>query len=179
MKKMKRSTERMIQYLVYMQVLIVLAFLMACNQSDTSESASELFVQLNHGDCKEFGADDQAASAGPSNHQDCLEIQANGNVLQLRHLNAGFNCCPAQINAEVTLEGPILTISESESEQGCHCLCLYDLDYTIQGLGPGIYTVRVVEPYLEPGDSVLECQFDMDGSSSTSCCVDRHHYPWE
>ena len=60
----------------------------------------------------------------------------------------------------------------------CDCLCLFDLDYEITNLPPGVYTIRVNEPYLWEGAEVLEFTVDLSAVPSGSHCVYRDHYPW-
>ena len=50
--------------------------------------------------CKQFLANvsGQLDDYVPGQHEDCLEYHYNGaNTLILRHINAGFNCCPGEI----------------------------------------------------------------------------------
>ncbi len=134
---------------------------------------------INYDGCKEFqkGTTDD----GTPPDQDCIEYQYDGaSVLMLKHINAGFNCCPDEILADITIENNVITIEESQSldSGGCPCLCLFDLDYEINNLPPGEYTIRVNEIYLEEGDEILEFTVDLLSLPSGSYCVDRDHYPW-
>ncbi len=109
----------------------------------------------------------------------CIEYQySDTNVLLLSHINAGFNCCPGELSADITVEGNLITIEESESEAGCRCLCIYDLDYEIRYLESGVYQIRIVELYLNEEDEPLNFTIDLSSSPSGSYCVDRTHYPW-
>ncbi len=51
--------------------------------------------------------------------------------LLMKHLNAVFNCCPGQLFVTVTMVGNEITINEDETEQGCKCVCPYDLSYKV------------------------------------------------
>jgi hypothetical protein len=123
-----------------------------------------------------------AASRGdmPKN-QDCLEYDYDGqSVLRLKHVNAGFNCCPDTLIGAFHISVGEIIIDESEllTTGGCHCLCLYDLDYEITGLAPDQYSIRVNQPYLTSGAEVLEFTLDLTSAKSGTFCVTRDFYPW-
>jgi len=129
--------------------------------------------------CKTFGTRTPMYDA-PSD-QDCIEYQYDGeSVLLLRHVNAGFNCCPDSLTARIRIREGMITIDEAELlySGGCYCLCLFDVDYEIVDLPPGEYTIRINGMYLLEGDEVLEFTVDLASSPSGSFCVPRDHYPW-
>ncbi|UCG51377.1 MAG: hypothetical protein JSW58_14490 [Candidatus Latescibacterota bacterium] len=125
--------------------------------------------------CKSLGKR-SAIEATPSN-QDCIDYVFNDGVMLLTHINAGFNCCPV-IGADITIVGNVITITETEIEGLCDCLCLFDLDYEIRNLPPGEYEIVVIEPYLQEGDDPLEFTAELFAAPSGSFCVERDHYPW-
>jgi hypothetical protein len=138
-------------------------------------------VLLQSNGCKQFlsNASDQSAEFTPGQNDDCIEFQYNGtNTLVLRHINAGFNCCPGEITAEIDFNNSRVTITEREQEQGCKCLCLFDLDYEVVNLAPGEYTLRIIEPYVEEGDQALELSLPLFSTASGTHCVQRTDYPW-
>ena len=133
---------------------------------------------IDHTGCKDF----QRAAAPDSTppDQDCIEYEYDGgSVLSIRHVNAGFNCCPV-IVADIRFEGNTIVIEELDSlfEGGCDCLCLFDVDYEIGGLPPGEYRILVIEPYRAEEDPELDITVDLSSSPSGSHCVDRSRYPW-
>jgi hypothetical protein len=111
---------------------------------------------------------------------DCVQYQYDGQgTLTLKHVNAGFNCCPGDITAQIDITGNVITVVELENQTGCHCLCLYDLDYEVTNLTPGQYTVRFVEPYANAGDVQLAIDVTLTSvAGSGENCVDRNYYPW-
>jgi hypothetical protein len=136
-------------------------------------------VLVSHGLCKSIGL--AAAVAEPPSDQDCLEYRyGSSGVLYLSHLNAGFNCCPTELLADISIQGNIITIREEEdlSNGGCACLCLFDLEYEITGLSPGEYQINVVEPYLPGGDQELTLTVELSSGTDDIYCVDRSNYPW-
>jgi hypothetical protein len=134
-------------------------------------------VLLNYDGCKEFQKGSVIDTSTPPD-QDCMEYQYDGeSILSLKHVNAGFNCCP-EIAANITIEDNIITIEEIEISGECFCLCLFDVDYEISNLPPGEYTIKVNEVYLEEADEILEFTVDLTSSPSGTHCVYRDHYPW-
>jgi hypothetical protein len=126
--------------------------------------------------CKEFPKGTLPDSTPPD--QDCMEYEYDGeSILLLKHVNAGFNCCP-EIAADITIEDNVITIEEIEISGVCFCLCLFDIDYEIRNLPPGEYTITVIEPYVEEGDEIFEFTVDLISSPSGSFCVYRDYYPW-
>jgi hypothetical protein len=110
--------------------------------------------------------------------RDCIEYQYDGvSTLILKHVNAGFNCCP-EITTEISFAGDTITIEEIELSGDCDCLCLFDLDYEIIDLLPGEYTISVIEPYVLPTNDPLILAVDLSVASSGIFCVYRYHYPW-
>ena len=113
--------------------------------------------------------------------QDCIQYEYDGeSVLLIKHVNAGFNCCPDKIITTITIQDNIITIQEDETLEngGCDCLCLFDVDLRIIHLEPGEYTIKVTELYLDPEDIPLEFTVDLISSPSDTYCVQRNDYPW-
>ncbi len=104
------------------------------------------------------------------------EYDGNG-TLDLRHLAAGFNCCP-DLHCLVDIDGKTITVIERDSGD-CFCLCLLEADYQVTGLPPGKYLLRFDEAVPIGDDEPLECEILLKGTgSSGSCVVERTVYPW-
>ncbi len=116
----------------------------------------------------------------PQNHN-CIVYSYNGqSTLQLKHVNGCFNCCPEEIFGNVYIIGNLIRIVEDETlweGVGCPCLCLFDMNYQISDLAPGIYTIRVESIYLMPVD-YLELTVDLTANPVDTLCVERIDYPW-
>jgi hypothetical protein len=111
--------------------------------------------------------------------QECVEYVYDGkSALRLKHVNAGFNCCPGTVSADIQVTGGEIRIKEKESSSLCDCNCLYDLDYEFTGVAPGITRISIVGPYQPEGDPPLEFLVDLGGAASGSFCVERTRYPW-
>jgi hypothetical protein len=125
--------------------------------------------------CKRGGA---GGAAAPRLTQDCIEYEYLGEgLLLLNHVNTAFNCCPV-FEAGITVDGDAIIVSEDEISGDCDCICLFDLNYEIVNLEPGIYDVTVIQEYLDPTDEPLDFTMDLLSSPSGMHCVDRDHYPW-
>ncbi len=126
--------------------------------------------------CLDFGVAKAVALAPPD--QGCIEYEYSNNTLVLTHANAGLNCCPV-IVADIRVIGSDIIIEEIDSlEAPCDCNCLFDIDYKINNLPPGEYTLSVIEPYLHPEDVPLEFMIDLTEPTSGIHCEERTHYPW-
>ena len=111
--------------------------------------------------------------------RECVEYVYDGkSALRLKHVNAGFNCCPGTVSADIQVTGGEIRIKEQESSSLCDCNCLYDLDYEFVGVAPGLTRISVVGPYQPEGDPPLEFLVDLSGAASGSYCVERTRYPW-
>jgi len=138
-------------------------------------------VLTNSQGCKTFTSNSNLKAAFHSSSEECVEYVYDGErLLTLKHINAGFNCCPGEIGADISITGNIISLEEWEKEQGCFCRCLYDLDYKILELKPGEYIIKIRGPYVDDEIEIKEIRFKVrlfDPCSGTFC-VDRTHYPW-
>ncbi len=161
--------------------LILLLPTSGCNDKNPTtpfpHSSDPAGILLSVSGCKQLQV--LSDPAEPSPDEDCVQYEYDGTgILTLKHMNAGFNCCPGEISADIDIENHVITVTEHEAEYGCRCLCLFDVDYRIENLEPGEYEIVFVELCLEPGDEPLEFECDLSQAASGTCCVKRTHYPW-
>jgi hypothetical protein len=135
----------------------------------------------NYSDCKTTGAGAPKEGYVPSSSEECLQYEWQGEgTLALKHINAGFNCCPDRLIGLVAIQDNTITLTETEVGGLCNCNCLYDLDYEITNLKPGLYTLQVVPTgYVPPGDPPLTFAVDCTGPTNGIQCVRRSGYPWD
>lgn len=164
--------------------LVTCIFLLAIGgcKKDNSANLIPVATLLQHTDCKLF--QNNTASSGPSfapgPADDCIHYQYNGtDTLTFTHINAAFNCCPEEITAAIDIDGNQIIINEQEKKASCHCLCLYDLDYKIENLSPGCYSFRIIEPYIDSNDQILEFTLDLNETTNGDFCLPRNRYPWQ
>jgi hypothetical protein len=135
---------------------------------------------VGHTACKSLTTAEMRADIPPN--QDCIVYQYDGeSILQLKHVNAGFNCCPSSLVADISIEDNFINIVENEifdTLGGCECLCLFDVDMEIINLPPGKYRIKVIELYLGPQDDTLEFDISLVSDPEGVFCVERNHYPW-
>lgn len=165
----------------YFFLALSLVIAVSCKQNESIIPQPEASLVSYQG-CKSFTQGRIASTQFSLFHdqsQDCVEYQYYGDgVLEIQHINAGFNCCPGEIVAAIDISDNVILIEESETESGCYCLCLFDVNYRIEGLRPGKYTIKIIEPYTNDQDPKLEFTLDLSRSTSGTYCVSRNHDPW-
>ena len=58
------------------------------------------------------------------------------------------NCCPAELELEMTVDDNIITIYEIETTTApCRCICDFPVTATLGPFEPGTYTLEVYEDY--------------------------------
>ncbi len=58
------------------------------------------------------------------------------------------NCCPDELELEMTVEDNLITIYEIEyTSEGCRCMCSFPITATLGPFEPGIYTLEVYEDW--------------------------------
>ena len=56
------------------------------------------------------------------------------------------NCCPDDLELEMTVEDNLITIYEIEyTSEGCRCMCSFPINATLGPFEPGIYSLEVYE----------------------------------
>ncbi len=128
-------------------------------------------------ECKEFKS--TLYGENPADTLSCLEYayDVENEKLIIKHLNAGFNCCPVKILGKISFDHDTIIIKESEKDGLCDCLCLYDLEYNLSGISEKQYTVRLIEPYRSDQEE-FKVVFDLAASAEGSFCLTRKRYPW-
>ncbi len=105
------------------------------------------------------------------------KYESSTGKLALKHINAGFNCCPNRIYCDITLNGDTILINEHETDGPCDCDCLYDLDIEIAGMEAKSYQVKLIEPYAYNQEQ-LNFSIDLAVVDSGTVCALRNNYPW-
>jgi hypothetical protein len=146
------------------------------NNNNTGNTAIEALVTYAS-DCKQFKIAESLSEL--TDTVSCIEysFDADSNILLLKHLNAGFNCCPESLFCSVVSRGDSIIIQEFEAAALCRCNCLYDLEIRIEGVESKSYQLRIIEPYaMEMEQLVFE--IDLTENTTGSYCVTRKIYPW-
>ncbi len=142
----------------------------ACDRDGLDNEAGKL---LSHTMCK------NEKTLEADSNQSCVEYTYNASeeTLTLKHINAGFNCCPDKLYCDIRIENDTIYLEESERKQDCLCMCLYDMTAEVYGLKAQRYTVKYIEPYLGDAEALV-FQIDLENTAIGTYCVERTNYPW-
>ena len=118
-------------------------------------------------------------SNDPPQENSCIRYSYDGDsVLTIKHLNAGFNCCPEKFAVDIEVKGDSLIIREDDFKQGCKCNCLYNLDILVHNIPADTYHVRFVEPYINHSEPQLIFDLDLKKEPEGQFCVTRGEGWW-
>ena len=152
----------------------------AC-QTDTASTNPDLFPGgevVYFSDCKDWETNEIAKEIDDSHAAIQYHYIAEEYKLEIRHINAGFNCCPDKITADISIEDGVISISEKEAVAGCKCNCLFDIDIDITDIAKGKYTVEIFEPYLNDVDLPFNFEIDLNENPDGEVVLARSSYPW-
>ncbi len=161
-------------------LLVTLSF--GCKEDSIQSTGNEQIPEFaglltSHTDCKRF----QTASSltDSSDSSSCIEysFDLDNHKLTLKHINAGFNCCPESLYCLISLLNDTIIIEEHEKISGCHCDCLFDLYIDINGVVAKKYHIKIIEPYCGDQEK-LYFEVDFAVTQQGSYCVKRTGYPW-
>ena len=159
--------------------LITGLFIYSCENEKTGSEQLKITGNLvNNSPCKNELKSNSGVFDTPDSLS-CVEysFDDSNNKLIIKHINAGFNCCPESLYCDVSLSNDTVIIQEFEAAALCDCDCLFDLDIELNGVSPQNYHIRFIEPYVENLEKLV---FDIDLSKDKegSFCVTRKGYPW-
>jgi len=121
--------------------------------------------------------------SGGTPYESCIEYNYDGEgLLQITHINTGFNCCPEVLTIEMwSYTNGNIYIEEAEDfgdGYPCPCMCLFTLECEQSNIEPGTYTIIVEEPNIWPDDEPLVFTVDLSEACTGTHCVYRDQYPW-
>jgi hypothetical protein len=154
-------------------------FIISCENEKTGSQQLKITGNLvNNSACKNELKSNSGLFDTPDSLS-CIEYSFDdlNNKLTIKHINAGFNCCPDSLYCNVSLSNDTVIIEEFEASALCNCDCLYDLDMELDGVIPQKYHIRFIEPYAQDQEKLI---FDIDLTKvkEESFCVTRKGYPW-
>ncbi|MBT7143349.1 MAG: hypothetical protein HN894_08415 [Bacteroidetes bacterium] len=113
------------------------------------------------------------------NDETCIQYFMEGNTLIFKHINAGFNCTPDNILAEISISNNLIVIEENqELSMPSDCKCLYDLEMQITNVDIDAYTVKVFEAYPAAPDDLIEFDLNLSLNTTGTYCLERDTPPW-
>ena len=160
-------------------VILLIFFFVSCKEKIVIPDTPAAGTLLSYNGCKTFQRDTDKENPQNDPRKECLEYEYDGtDVLYLNHINAGFNCCPGKIVAEIDIKNNIITIIEKETDPSCRCLCLFDVKYKFLNLEQGEYRIRIEGPCHSEAEKALEFTLKLFSPLSGIHCVNRTNYPW-
>jgi hypothetical protein len=179
---MKKSN--LLMFLIILMCLIsTVFFIQSCNENNTTKPTLANNNNISKGEfvsiteCKNSHI--QKNDETLSKVQDCLELDYINDTLNIKHINAAFNCCPDSLHLiSVTVKDFVITIDETKAIGKCFCDCLYDIVYQVKDLPKGEYKIKFIENmfYAEQGDVTLECLLNLNKDKHSGICLDRYAY---
>ncbi len=114
-------------------VLFLFVGFLACNDNEEECNCPFSVSEFSHSECK--NPTKGAAEA------EYMKLKAEGKYIIVKHMNVVFNCCPKEITVTSAIDNYTIVINEREKEQGCKCICPYDLKYKLGKLKHGKYRI--------------------------------------
>jgi hypothetical protein len=134
---------------------------------------------VSHSDCKNFNLKSALQSGDYGSDSSCVSYDYNfqEKKLIIKHINAGFNCCPGEIYCDIDIKNDTIFLRESEEKAECNCNCLYDIDINISEVAKQKYYISFNEPYCNDQEKIL-FEIDLAQNETGVICVQRTLYPW-
>jgi hypothetical protein len=112
-----KNSFNIIKYSLFVSAVLMLFLFAGCQKKSTESGTKPAGKLMNMSGCNTFDEGNTATDV-PSN-QDCIEyVLDEDNVLLIKHINAGFNCCP-EIKTEIEVRDNVITIKEIETSGNC------------------------------------------------------------
>jgi hypothetical protein len=158
----------------YLTIALIISFFLSCVPTDDNNPSDTVKeIKADFGDCLE-----NQINVIDDTMETIIEYTYQNNVLNIKHLQAGFNCCFDYILVRIEVKDNVIFIKEKDINPNCHCLCLRDIYYSIEDIAPGQYQVRVTEPYLPENDAEIIFNVDLKEFTSGTESFVRTMYPW-
>ncbi len=167
--------------ILYSTLTIVLTsmFFLSCeNETDKGQQIDFVGELISASTCKNELKSASVDEDVPDSLS-CIEYlyDDENKKLSIKHINAGFNCCPDSLYCTISLKLDTIIIKEFEKIPQCNCNCLYDLDIVVNGVDKKIYQIKLIEPYSDE-QAELKFEIDLNIGNEGSFCVTRKNYPW-
>lgn len=166
---------------LFIAMAIASFLLISCDESDPKEqpvTTNPVGELLNSSDCK-FNLKSASFKMNESTPDSlsCIRYSYNNEtkVLTIKHINAGFNCCPDSLYSEIGINNGVITIEEFEADALCNCNCVFDLEFEITEIEAQLYQIQFIEPYA---DDDINFEINLLEENTGSYCVTRTSYPW-
>lgn len=157
---------------------LIMTISISCEKNNESNTVNNLVFSgqlTNNSQCKR----ELKSTANTPDSLSCVEYTFDKtiNKLTIKHINAGFNCCPGDLYVITSLNADTIIIQEHATQAICNCDCLYDLDIELTGVEAKKYLVKFIEPYAIDQQEIL-FKIDLMNNIEGEFCVIRRLYPW-
>jgi hypothetical protein len=160
-----------------LQASAIMVFLVSCQyQKDTFHPTGSGKL-INSSECKSLRSPGQISDVADTLSCVGYIYDPSNQKVFMKHINAGFNCCPLSLSCEISFSNDTIIIRELEQDHACNCECLFDLDLQLDGIHRIKYIVRFIEPYAE-GQEQLIFEMDLSSGNEGEYCAVRKEYPW-
>ncbi len=149
---------------------LMMIALFACDKNSINNSEGKL---VSHTLCKD--EKNIVFDTGES----CVEYSydAESKVLNFKHINTSFNCCPDKLYCDISINNNTIIIEEFERKAECNCMCLYDIEAEVYNVEAKTYVLKFIEPYIGDQEELV-FEIDLSFNTSGTYCVERTNYPW-
>ena len=123
---------------------IVLGTLFACSDKDAdtgTETSTETGEPVNEGALNFTNTSVSSTNCGGEPSEDIFTATVEAGVVQVVHENFEESSC-LSFGVEGELDGSNLNMAYTKSGEECDCIDMYRLEYHIEGLEAGSYTVN-------------------------------------
>ncbi|NOY96565.1 MAG: hypothetical protein GXO81_09345 [Chlorobi bacterium] len=167
------------KYLLSLSLMLLFAILMSCQkeQDDVPATGEITGVLIGYTGCKQNKSALSEANYNKSVSCVTYSYDSESKILALKHINAGFNCCPDSLYCSIVTSGDTIIISEFEKAALCRCNCLFDLDIELDSVASENYIIKINEPYCAKQEELI-FEIDLNSNQNGEYCVDRDIYPW-
>lgn len=160
--------------------LLIAGVIFSCQKNNEPATTNNIITGklVSNSDCKS-NLKSSGLYGNLADTLSCIEYVYDNtkNQLYIKHVNAGFNCCPGNLYCQFNLVGDTIFIEEFETTALCNCNCLFDLEIEIDGVMPQHYILAFIEPYAG-NETKIMFGANFGSSASGSYCVTRKNYPW-
>lgn len=132
--------------------IIVLGTLVGCSETKVSSTGQNTPDHqgsfIGHSDCLEIPSPDKSLQ---EEMQACIEYSYDGSAtLHFTNLDVMYNCCLDSITCQISHACREVTVYEYPflmGVTGCDCICPYNLDYQIDMVPAGEFTITLYMDY--------------------------------
>ena len=85
---------------------VLLLIFTGCEKSVMTPDSPSEGILVRYEGCKTHSQGSNAEALAIRSDQECIEYEYDYNfILHIKHINAGFNCCPGEIDADISISG--------------------------------------------------------------------------